>query len=82
MPRNNRDIQLLGWYGVTAILSAYILTSFNVLMAQDWQFQLLNATGALSMVIQGSQRKDWQPVVLNVIWATIAIIGLIRGLIS
>ena len=81
MKKTHPIAQLFGWYGVIAILSAYALASFDILSPRDWQFQLLNATGALAMILEGSQRKDWQPVVLNVVWATIAIIGLIRGLI-
>ncbi len=79
MKKTHPVVQALGWYGVIAIVTAYALASFSVLAPRDWQFQLLNATGALAMILEGSQRKDWQPVVLNVVWATIAIISLIRS---
>lgn len=79
MKKSHPIIQLLGWYGVAAIVSAYALASFSILNPSDWQYQFLNATGALCMILEGSQRKDWQPVVLNIIWATIALLGLIKS---
>ncbi len=81
MKKNHPLVQLLGWYGVIAIVLAYALASFSILHPSDWQYQFLNATGALSMILEGSQRKDWQPVVLNIIWAAIAIISLIKSFI-
>lgn len=83
MKKNNHPlIQLLGWYGAIAIIGAYAMVSFGVLHPYHWQYQSLNATGALAMIVEGSERKDWQPVVLNVVCITIAIISLIRGFIS
>jgi hypothetical protein len=67
-----------GWYGVLAILLAYLLVSFNALTTKSPVYQLLNLTGALGIVGEALSKKDVQPAVLNSVWAIIAIIALAR----
>ncbi len=67
-----------GWYGVLAILLAYLLVSFNALTTKSPAYQLLNLTGALGIVREALSKKDAQPAVLNSIWAIIAVIALSR----
>lgn len=38
--------EIIGWYGMAAILLAYSLVSFNLLSASDIIYQILNFTGA------------------------------------
>lgn len=38
--------EIIGWYGMAAILLAYGLVSFNVLSASGIFYQVLNFTGA------------------------------------
>ena len=64
-----------GWYGVLAILLAYLLVSFNAVTAKSLGYQLLNLTGALGIVIVALSKKDAQPAVL---WAIIAIAAIAR----
>ena len=61
-----------------AILSAYFLVSFNVISAQTIFYQALNITGALGIVYNSFKKKDVQPAILNIIWAIIALIAIIR----
>lgn len=72
---------IIGWYGVIAILSAYFLVSFNVISAQTILYQALNITGALGIVYNSFKKKDTQPVILNLIWAIIALIAILNLLI-
>lgn len=72
--------ELAGWYGVTAILVAYTLVSFEVLETDTLLYQLLNLTGALGIIITSLTKKDTQPVVLNVVWACVALIAITRML--
>jgi hypothetical protein len=69
---------LFGWYGVLAILLAYLLVSFNILGAKSIGYQLLNLTGAIGIVIVALSKKDAQPAVLNIAWAIIAIVAIAR----
>lgn len=69
-------IELYGWYGVLAILSAYVLQNFFVLSGHSYLYQVLNLTGALGIISVSLQDKEYQEVVLNIIWATVALIGI------
>jgi hypothetical protein len=68
----------VGWYGAAAILGAYILLSFHVLAPDSFWYQGLNATGAIAIVIDAWKDHNYQPVVLNLVWAGIAIAALVR----
>lgn len=71
-----------GWYGTGAIVLAYLLVSFNVISADSATYQLLNLTGALGIVAIAVAKKVTQSIVLNLFWAAIALIALIRLAIS
>lgn len=70
-------IELFGWYGVLAIVSAYILLNFSFISERSYSYQLLNLTGALGIISVSLQDKEYQEVVLNIIWATVALIGIV-----
>lgn len=69
---------IVGWYGVLAILVAYGLNSFGLLSASSLAYQLINLSGATGIIIEALQKKDYQPVVLNVVWGVIAIIAIVQ----
>ena len=71
-----------GWYGVLAILLAYLLVSFNLLPAASLSYQLLNLTGAGGIVVEALSKKDAQPAVLNAVWAIIALLAIARLLVK
>ena len=75
---NNYDkyIEVFGWYGTVAIVLAYALVSFSVLNATNIWYQLLNATGALGIVAISFYKHTYQPGVLNIIWAVIALLAI------
>jgi hypothetical protein len=71
-------IAYFGWFGVLAILSAYILVSFDVIVSDSMVYQLLNLTGALGIIFEAASKKDKQPVVLNLVWAVVASVAIIQ----
>lgn len=74
-------IETVGWYGTIAIIGAYALVSFSFVRSSSFLYQLLNITGSLGIMAHALNKKDYQPAVLNVVWAIIAgiaIIGLFR----
>ncbi len=77
----NTVTEILGWYGVFAIVGAYILLSFNFVDSDSVTFQVLNLTGAIGIVIDAVEDKNTQPAVLNTIWALVALIALIKILL-
>ncbi len=73
-----RLIQIGGWYGVVVILLAYTLNSFSIMNSDSLTYQLLNLSGALGIMVEAASKKDKQPVVLNVVWAAVALIAIIN----
>lgn len=71
-------IEIFGWYGMIAIVLAYALVSFSFISANSIWYQFLNGTGAVGIVIISLHKKAYQPGVLNIIWAVIALIAIIN----
>jgi hypothetical protein len=71
----------IGWYGTCAILLAYALVSFGFLAASTLLYQILNITGAVGIVWISFKKKAYPPGVLNIIWAIIALIAIVKMLI-
>jgi hypothetical protein len=61
-----------------AILGAYFLISFKILESTSLIFQFLNITGAIGIVTVSLYKKAYQPGVLNIIWAIIALLAILR----
>jgi hypothetical protein len=70
--------EFIGWYGTCAIVLAYALISFNILPVSSFLYQIMNGTGALGIVYISFKKKTYQPGVLNIIWAIIALIAITR----
>ncbi len=77
----NTITEIFGWYGVVAIVGAYILLSFNFVSSNSLIFQLLNLTGAIGIVVDAIEDRNIQPAVLNIIWALVALIALVKILL-
>ncbi len=54
----------------------YALVSFSVITTKGTIYQLLNLTGAIGIVVVALTKKDYQPAILNSIWAVIALLSL------
>jgi len=78
MAISKKTVEALGWYGTSAILIAYALVSFSLIPSRGYIYQLLNLTGALSLVVFSLKRHVNQPAVLNTVWATVAFIAIIN----
>ena len=72
------SIEIFGWYGAVAIVLAYALVSFSILEPTGLIYQLLNVTGALGIVVVSFHKRAYQPGVLNIIWAVIASIAILK----
>lgn len=68
----------IGWFGTILILSAYLLLSFNIIVANSLVYQIMNLLGALGIVADTYYKKDKPPEVLNIVWAIIAFVAIIR----
>jgi len=70
--------EIAGWYGTVAIVLAYVLVSFNIVPAGGGTYQILNLTGALGIVAIAAVKRVRQPLFLNLFWAVIAAVALLR----
>ena len=70
--------EIVGWYGMVAIVSAYFLNVWGVIPADGLVSLLLNLTGALGVIVISYHRKVWQTLGLNLVWAVIAIVALVK----
>ncbi|MCX6389654.1 MAG: hypothetical protein NT122_03315 [Solirubrobacterales bacterium] len=75
-PRLHLLADIAGWYGMTAIVTAYLLVSIGTVASDSWSYQLLNLTGAIGLMAVSWTKGVMQGVILNIFWVTIAIIGL------
>jgi hypothetical protein len=82
MNLNRKAAEIAGWYGTVAIVAAYALVSFKAIPADGSIYQLLNLSGAIGIIVIALIKKVRQSVVLNVFWAAIAILALVRLLIK
>ena len=71
-------LELFGWLGTFAILFSYYLISFGKLTANSVAYQLLNIFGAIGIVVVSIGKSAWQPAVLNIVWAIIGGVALLR----
>jgi hypothetical protein len=71
-------IEAFGWYGAAGLLAAYLLSSFGILHPDQVLYQVLNITAAIGIVTVSLSKKNYQPAVLDIIWATVGIISLVR----
>jgi len=74
--------EAFGWIGVLAILAAYGLNVFGLLLVSSPAYLLMNLLGSIGVGIDAYAQRNWQPVVLNTFWMAIAIIGLIRTFLA
>lgn len=73
--------EIIGWYGMVVIVGAFAMVSFEIWAPADLIYQVLNATGALGMIYISFKKRAYQPAVLNIFWAVIAGITIVRLLI-
>jgi uncharacterized membrane protein HdeD (DUF308 family) len=72
-------IEIIGWLGTIAILTAYFLISTNKIKAQAELYQLLNGLGALGIIINSIVHHALPSLGLNLVWLLIAIYSLFKN---
>ncbi|NMB70295.1 hypothetical protein GYA27_03790 [candidate division WWE3 bacterium] len=78
---SSKFANIVGWYGSAAVLTAYTLVSFSIITAHTRIYQVLNVTGALGIIVVSLSKKAYQPAVLNIVWALIGLVAIIKLLI-
>jgi hypothetical protein len=76
--KKNMLVEAYGWYGAIGLLGAYALSSFDILSPENIWYQVINITAALGIVTVSFYKKTYQPGVLNVVWAIVGLIALVK----
>jgi hypothetical protein len=71
-------VDIAGWAAALLILGGYALLTAGKLNARSPAYQWMNVLGAIGFVINSGYFKAWPSAVLNVIWAGIGMVALIR----
>ena len=71
-------VDVAGWAAALLILGGYALLTVGKVTAKSPLYQWMNVVGAVGFVINSGYFKAWPSAVLNVVWAGIGIVALIR----
>lgn len=82
LAKHRLTIEIIGWYGMVAVLAAYSLVNLNILASASVWCILLNLTGSVGLLLAAAIKHAHQLVVLNIVWAVIAIVALVEVFIA
>jgi|AntRauTorckE6833_2_1112554.scaffolds.fasta_scaffold55689_2 hypothetical protein len=71
-------IETFGWYGSLAVLTAFFLVSFDIVVVQGFTYQALNFSGAVGLGLVAYHKENYSVTFLNIAWILIAIVALSR----
>ncbi len=77
MKSSTAAFEAAGWLGVVLILGAYAALSFGYIAA-DYAFQLPSCVGSLLVATVSWAKRDRQASILNLVFAAIAMIAMVR----
>ena len=72
-------IDIGGWIGAVALLSAYALVSNRRLAGDSIRFQSLNVIGSVLLALNSGYHGAMPSVVVNGVWILIGAVALIRA---
>jgi len=67
--------------GALLILAGFILSQRNLLDADSYLYLILNLVGATILVVLAFQMQRWGFVLLEGVWALVALVGVILRLV-
>jgi hypothetical protein len=71
-------VDVAGWAAALLILGGYAMLTAGKVDARSPLYQWMNVLGAIGFVINSGYFKAWPSAVLNVIWAGIGMVALVR----
>jgi hypothetical protein len=73
--------QVVQMVGALLILAGFILSQRNLLDANSYLYLILNLAGAAILAVLAFQAQRWGFVLLEGVWALVALVGLILRLV-
>ncbi len=74
----NLLVEVVGWIGSLAILSAYALNSYQKIRSDSPLFLLLNLAGGLLLMAYTYYKDAFANTFLNLVWVIVAVIALVK----
>jgi hypothetical protein len=71
-------IDIFGWLGSVAVISAYALISSNRVNSRSRVYQALNLFGSVCLVVNTGYYHAFPSTVVNLVWLAIAAFTLVR----
>lgn len=71
-------IKIIGWCGTLLLMVTYLLNILGVITAQSLIYLCLNLLAAFCLGIRVYKDKNYSNVFLEIFWAIVAIIGIVR----
>ena len=65
-------IDIIGWLGSAALISAFVLNSAGRITAQTILYQALNVFGGIALIVNTYYYGAYPSTVVNVVWLIIA----------
>ncbi|MDG3584108.1 MULTISPECIES: CBU_0592 family membrane protein [Galbibacter] len=73
---------IIGWVGAIIFIIAYLLLVMKKISARKKTYHILNAIGAICLIANAYYLSDFPNVLVNVVWAAIAIYASTKSLSS
>ena len=70
-------LELFGWLGTAFVIISYVLLTSGTI-TDDWRYHLLILVGSFLVALISFVKKAWQPFVLNVLFALLALLTLLK----
>jgi phosphoglycerol transferase MdoB-like AlkP superfamily enzyme len=71
-------IDIFGWIGSAAVITAYALISLDKLGSRSRAYQGLNLAGSLGLIVNTAYYRAYPSTFVNVVWLLIAAVALVR----
>ena len=71
-------VNVLGWVGSVAVVTAYSLISLQKLRSDSKIYQWLNLIGSVGLAVNTAYFRAYPSTVVNVVWLLIACSALVR----
>lgn len=72
-------IDVIGWVGAAALLTAYGLVSAKRLDGDTMTFQLLNLIGAILLIVNTAYYGAYPSTFVNIVWIGIAVVTILHS---
>ncbi|MEU4325349.1 CBU_0592 family membrane protein [Nonomuraea dietziae] len=71
-------VAAVGWIGAGLMLYAYARVSAGAMAGDGLPYQLINLAGSLALMVNTAYNAAWPSAILNVVWAAIGVVSIVR----